>query len=157
MRALTHARPVASFVGVAAGIVGSIACSVAMVLAVLGSVTAGVAGAGASMAGMAGSGRSAQRTAANGPLAGLMTFLTQHGPAILIVSTLAMTLAVLLRRPLAAIPVLVGGVLLYWGMYLQPRLPTMYASIVVGLAAWLTISAWVMLPRPTRRSRLDAN
>lgn len=154
MRSLTHARPIASYVAAAAGLLGSIACSAAMVLPVLGIVSAGVAGAGASMAGMT---KNSTQPAASGPLAGLLAALAQHGPAILVVSTLAITLAVALRRPLAAIPILAAGALLYWGMYLQPTLPAMYVSIVLGLAAWLAISAWLLVPRRTGRTYSDPN
>jgi hypothetical protein len=36
-------------------------------------------------------------------------------------------------------------------MYLQPTLPAMYVSIVLGLAAWLVISAWLLVPKRTDR------
>jgi len=47
------------------------------------------------------------------PHDGLVGILTDVGPAILVVSTLLLTLGVGLRRPLAAAPALAAGAVLY--------------------------------------------
>ncbi len=45
----------------------------------------------------------------------------------------------LTRRPVAAFPALLAGVVLYAGMYTQSSLPVMYASIAVGYLAWAAL------------------
>ena len=122
----------------ALGLLGSTACSVAMLLSLAGLTGAGAVGAGAAgMAGMTGPSSS--------PLGTLLGFLVQAGPAILIVSALAMLLASVLARRWALLPVAAGGLALYWGMYLQPSRPVMDLAIGVGLASWVIAFAWTLL------------
>jgi hypothetical protein len=113
------------------GLVGSIGCAVAMTLAAIGVVGASAASAG-SMADMG-----ADSTG------GFWGALLQYGPAILVVSIAAMTLALGVQRPIAIIPAVLAGALLYWGMYDQDRLPVMYAAIVIGFLAWASLFLWV--------------
>jgi hypothetical protein len=127
-----------------AGWIGSLSCVIAMTLAAVGA-----AGAGAtSVGGMADMGSSA--SSAGGPLG----FLLQYGPLILLVSIAAMTLSLASRRSIAALPALVAGAALYWGMYGQDRLPVMYAAIIVGLLTWAAAFLWVngLVPRTTPRT-----
>ena len=116
------------------GVVGTVACIGAMVLAVVGG--AGV-GASAAMAGMG-----AQGQATSGQAPSILVFLLQAGPAILLVSIGAFALSLATRRWLAAIPVLLLGGVLYWGMYCQRSLPVMYVTIALGLFGWGVVFLW---------------
>ena len=115
------------------GVLGTLACIGAMVLAVIG-----VAGVGTSAA-MAGMSVSATR----GLHPGLLAFLLQAGPAILLVSIGSLTLSLAMLRWVAAIPTLLAGGVIYWGMYEQPRLPVMYSTIALGLLSWAAVFLWV--------------
>ena len=126
----------------ALGILGSLACSVAMLMALVGLLGAGVASSAAStgdMAGMAGissaPGPWPQNSSLPAPLLTLLFVLFQSGPAILVVSIVAIGLAVASRRRVALVPVVMAGLLLYWGMYLQSTRLVMYSAVAVGLAA----------------------
>ncbi len=125
----------------AAGIVGSLVCSISMTLTVLG--LAGTAlSAGSSMAGMRGIGAGGSSATTPGPLAGLIAFLVQAGPVILLVSIAAIVLAFVIRRRVAAGPALATSAVMHWGMYLQPRLTLMYAAILLGLLGWAALYLW---------------
>jgi|APThiThiocy_cv2_1041547.scaffolds.fasta_scaffold00969_6 hypothetical protein len=113
------------------GVTGSVACTAAMVLPVIGAAGAGAA---AGMSGMADMTGPAQE--------GLLGVLLQYGPIILVVSIALVTMSVALRRPVAAVPALAAGALLYWGMYAQPSYPVMYGSVALGFAGWGTIYLW---------------
>ena len=120
------------------GVLGTIACMVAMVLAVIG--VAGV-GTSAAMAGM-----SVSATSDLHP--GLLAFLLQAGPAILLVSIGSFALSLAMRRWVAAIPTLLAGGVIYWGMYEQLRLTVMYSTMALGLLGWAAVFLWVRgLPR----------
>lgn len=124
-----------------AGLLGTLVCAGAMGLALAGAV--GVS-ASASMAGM--SAMAATRTQTNvaaAAPAGLLAFLLRAGSAILVVSVVLVTLSLASRRKTAAVPALVGGAILYWGMYAQPHLAVMGAAIVAGLLVWLVAALWV--------------
>ena len=123
----------------ALGILGSLACSVAMVMALVGVLGTGVAASVAFTGGMAGMSNSPALAAHNsslpGPLLSLFLFLFEAGPVILIVSIAATALSVGVRRRTALVPVAVAGLVLYWGMYVQSTRLVMYSAVVVGLAA----------------------
>lgn len=134
------------------GIGGSILCSLSMVAAAIGLFASGGAaaakGAGSSMAGMAGTGSGA--TPAHSP--GWLDVLIRFGPELLVVSIIILTIAVALRRPMASVPALLGGVILYVGMYAQPSLLWMYASMAFGTALLvLAFLASLRLPGTWRR------
>lgn len=151
------------------GIGGSLVCSFSMVAAAVGLFVAGGAaaakGTGSSMAGMSGMGSGSSSGAAASHYPGWLDVLIRFGPEFLVVSVLLLTLAVTLRRRTAAVPALVGGVILYVGMYAQPSLSVMYAAMILGTALLLlaylaslrpTLGRW--MPRPVRmRSRPKAN
>ena len=122
-----------------AGLAGSLACVAAMVLAALGIAGVGAASLGAS-ADMAGMG--SQANTASAESLAVLVFLIERGPAILLVSIAAIVLSLAAQRREAVIPGLLGGGILYWGMYAQDRLFIMYASIVIGLLVWATAYAW---------------
>ncbi len=129
------------------GVLGTLTCMGAMVLAV-----AGVAGVGASAVGtsaaMAGMSTGVQGQAASGQQPGILAFLLQAGPAILLVSIGAFALSLATRRWIAAIPTLLVGGVIYWGMYGQARLPVIYVTMVLGLLGWAAVFLWVRgLPR----------
>jgi hypothetical protein len=124
------------------GVLGTLACMGSMVLAVVG-----VVGVGTSAA-MAGMSTGAQGQAASGQPTSILDFLLQAGPAILLVSIGAFALSLATRRGIAAIPTLLVGGVIYWGMYGQPRLPVMYVTMVLGLLGWAAVFLWVRgLPR----------
>lgn len=113
------------------GVTGSVACTVAMMLPVIGAAGAGAAAGMSGMADMTGPAQG-----------GLLGVLLQYGPIILVVSVVLVTVSVALRRPVAAVPALAAGALLYWGMYAQPSYPVMYGSLALGFAVWGTIYLW---------------
>lgn len=78
-----------------------------------------------------------------------LEILLRFGPVILVVSVLLVTASATLRRRLAALPAISGGLILYVGMYAQPNLALMYAAIVVGTV--LLIVAFVASLRPTTK------
>lgn len=110
------------------GIAGTLACTVVMVLPVIGLLGAG---AGAGMAGM-----SDRKGPAQGGLTG---FLLESGPTILLISVALVTLGLALRRPWTAAPSLAAGAVLYWGMYEQASYLVMYLTIALGFAAWVAL------------------
>ena len=63
---------------------------------------------------------------------------------ILVISIVAMALALASRRWVAMIPVLVGGLVLFWGMYSQAERAVMYGAIAVGMLIWIATFAWSM-------------
>ncbi len=127
------------------GVLGTLTCMGVMVLAAIG-----VAGASASatMAGM-----SMGTSATSGLHPGILAFLLQAGPVILLVSIGAFALSLATRRWVAVIPALLVGGGIYWGMYGQQRLPVMYVTMALGLLGWVAIFFWVRgLPRRRRIS-----
>ncbi len=130
------------------GITGGLVCTATMVLPALGAAGA----AAGSMQAMTGGDEA--------PHDGFVGTLNDAGPAILIISTLLVTLGVGLRRPLTAIPALAAGALLYWGMYAQPSYPVMYLTLALGFAGWLATYQWARRARPAPTppaNRVDAD
>jgi hypothetical protein len=128
------------------GVLGTLTCIGAMVLAAMG-----VAGVGASAA-MSGMGP--QGPATGDQPTSILAFLLQAGPVILLVSIEAFALAT--RRWVAAVPVLLVGDVIYWGMYGQSRLSMMYVTMALGLLGWAVIFLWVRgLPRRGASSACD--
>src|SRR6266568_6205960 len=127
------------------GVLGTLACMGSMVLAVVG--VAGV-GISASMAGMS---TGAPGQAESLQHSGILAFLLQAGPVILLVSIGAFALSQATRRWVAAVAALLVGGVIYWGMYGQPRLPVMYVTMALGLLGWAVIFLWVRSP-PRRRA-----
>ncbi len=133
----------------ALGLLGSLACATAMVMALAGLLGAGVAASAASagaMTGMSGTPSSpssaSQNSSLPSPLLAVLLFLLQSGPVILIVSIAAIALAVGIRRRVALLPVVVAGLGLYWGMYMQGARLVMYSSIAFGLATLAGAYIW---------------
>ncbi len=141
---MSRAVPVGPVAGVA-GLLGTLACVGAMGLAVLGIAGVGASASAAGMADMAATG--ALGTAATVSPAGLLGLLLRVGPAILVVSIGAVALSLGIRRRAAAIPALLGGGMLYWGMYAQPNLALMGAAIVAGLLLWVAAEIWARASR----------
>jgi len=69
-------------------------------------------------------------------------FLVHAGPIVLLISIVAIVLAFGIRRRAAAIPALAAGAVMYWGMYLQPRLGLMDVGIVLGFFGWAALYFW---------------
>ncbi len=80
------------------------------------------------------------------PFGLIIAFLVSAGPVILVLSIVAMALALASRRWVAMIPVLVGGLVLFWGMYTQAERVVMYAAIAVGMLIWVAAFAWRIRP-----------
>ncbi len=138
-------------IAAALGFLGSVACSAAMVLALgglLGVTTAASAGGMASMSNSTSS--PPDGSSVPSALVRALIFLIQAGPAILVLSTAVLALAVGLRRWGGVVPVVVAGLVLYWGMYLQGTRLVMFATIVVGIAA--LAAAYIWSTRPTTRN-----
>ncbi|MBN9392178.1 MAG: hypothetical protein J0I20_29340 [Chloroflexi bacterium] len=119
------------------GVLGTLICMGAMLLAVIG-----VAGVGASAV-MAGMPMGSQGQAASGQPTSILTLLLQAGPVILLVSIGAFALSLATSRWVSVIPALLMGGIIYWGMYGQPSLPVMYITMVLGLLGWAVILLWV--------------
>lgn len=115
------------------GLAGSVTCTVAMTLPAIG------VGAAGGMAAMSGSNAGTQ--------GGVLGFLLDYGPIILIVSVALVTIGFALRRPKAAAPSLGVGAVLYWGMYAQASYLLMYATLALGFAAWALIYRWTFVNR----------
>jgi hypothetical protein len=97
-------------------------------------------------------GSSAPRTASNPVLA----WLLRDGPALLVVSAVLVVLALGLRRPWTVLPAVAAAALMYWGMYVQPRLAVMYAASIVGLLVWIGLLVTARHTRGRGRSRRQA-
>jgi hypothetical protein len=91
---------------------------------------------------MAGMGTGAQGQTSNGLLSSTLPFLQHAGPVILLVSIGAFALSLATRRWLATIQALLVGAVIYWGMYGQPGISIMYATMVLGLLGWAAIFLW---------------
>jgi hypothetical protein len=133
-----------------AGGIGAVACSLSMTLAALGIIGTAAAASG-SMANM-GSGSSGQ-PASSGLVRSLIRFLVQVGPPLLIISVVAITVSLGLRRRAAVIPAVLAGAVMYAGMYIQSAVPLMYASIALGLIVWTSL--YVRTQRRQPRTRPD--
>ncbi len=132
----------AAAVVAAVGVGGSALCSFAMVAAAVGLfATAGASAVHASMAGMG-----ATNSPGSSSLPAWLDAIVRFGPEILVVSLLLVVAGVALRRRLAAIPAVAGGVVLYVGMYVQNSLPLMYVAIGVG--GTLLLLGYVVSLRP---------
>lgn len=132
----------AAAVAATVGVGGSALCSFGMVAAAVGLfATAGASAAHTSMAGMG---------TANSPgsssLPAWLDPIVRFGPEILVVSLLLVVAGVALRRRSAAGPAVVGGVVLYVGMYMQKSLLLMYVAIGVG--GILLLLGYVVSLRP---------
>ncbi len=141
----------AAAVVAAVGVGGSALCSFGMVAAAVGLfATAGASAAHASMVGMG-------ATNSPGPsgLPGWLDAIVRFGPEILVVSILLVVAGVALRRRRAAIPAVVGGVVLYVGMYVQNSLLLMYVAVGIGSILLLGYAVslrpgLLQVPRPGR-------
>ncbi len=149
--AATRGRGWLATVGSIVGVGGTLVCSLSMVAVSVGLFVAG--GATALQGGMAGMDSMDQ----GGPEAGVpqapgwLDVILRFGPEILIVSLLLVAASVALRRPVAVLPAIGGGLVLYVGMYVQPGMALMYGAIVVGTV--LLIGAYVASLRSARRDR----
>jgi hypothetical protein len=111
-----------------------------MVMALAGLLGAGSAVSAVSAGAM--TGMTSQNSSLPSPFLAVLLFLLQSGPVILIVSIAAIALAVGIRRRFALLPVVVAGLVLYWGMYMQAVQLIMYSSVALGLAALAAAYIW---------------
>ncbi len=84
----------------------------------------------------------------------ILVFLLQVGPVILLVSIAAFAFSLAVKQWVAAIPALLVGGIIYWGMYGQPSPPVMYTTMGLGLLGWATTFLWVLF---FSRKRADAS
>lgn len=112
------------------GIIGCVVCTVSMTLAAIGVAGAAATSAASGMAGMSGGSPPTHE-------ASWLTFLLQYGPEILGISVLFISISFFLKRKIAVIPGMVGGAILYWGMYMQPSVPWMYGSMAIAAIIWM--------------------
>ena len=134
-------RPVV--LGTALGVAGSVTCGVSMVLAGVG---IGVSSSATGMAAM-------QPGASHGAL----SVLLRIGPWLLAFSAVLVTWAFARsRRRAFALPALLGGVVLYVGMYVQKNLAVMYGSMALGYLVWIGLFVWLhRLSRTKGTSRVE--
>lgn len=125
------------------GLGGTAACAVAMILPIVGVVSSAASAGAQAAGGMAGMG-------AGGHVAhysGLEGFLLRFGKEILIVSVVLVAGSFLARRVArrgyAAIGALVGGAILYYGMYEQSSVAVMYVTMAVGYTGWVGAYLWL--------------
>ncbi|MDE2572849.1 MAG: hypothetical protein KGM44_10060 [bacterium] len=139
------------------GLCGAGACSLAMFAVPLGIVGAGVAAGtavGSSMHGMESTSGMAGGAASGAGvhLPAWVTTLNRLGPELLIVSVLVMIAALALRRARYGIALtVVGGAVLYYGMYVQSNMTVMGAATVFGLAL-LVLAMLLGIWRQPRRA-----
>ena len=120
------------------GMLGTLTCVGAIVLAAIGIAGGGASAGMTAMGAMTSSGH-----AIGGQSLDILALLLRTGPLILLVSIAAITLSLALRRWVTAIPALLAGGIIYWGMYGQPNLSVMYITIGVGLSSWAAVFLWV--------------
>ncbi len=127
-----------------------------MFIALAGLLGAGAASAGA-MTGMTGTPSFHSPVSPNSSLPTslleILLFLLQSGPVILIASIAAIALAVGVRRRVALVPVVVAGLVLYWGMYMQAAQLVMYSSVALGLAMLAAAYIWSTRANTEREAR----
>lgn len=116
-----------------AGVVAALSCTLACCLPAL----LVVFGMGAGMAGMGESGDHA-----GGTLGTLLQLLHRISPALLLVSIVLVAGAFALRRPVAVIPAVLAGVVLYVSVHHQPDPLVMYAGMAIGYGSWIALYLW---------------
>jgi hypothetical protein len=130
-----------------AGGIGAVACALSMMLAAVGIIGATAAASGS----MANMGSGSSQTASSGVVGSFIRFLVEVGPPLLIISVVAITVSLGLRRRAAVIPAVLAGAVMYAGMYLQSAVPLMYASIALGLIVWTSLYVWTQRRQPSLR------
>ncbi len=123
------------------GICGAAACSIAMFAVPLGLVGASVAagakaGTAQSMAGMPGTSDMSQTesTMVHAGTSTWVTLLNRYGPELLVASVLLMVIALAVRRSVAgASAAVLGGIVLFYGMYGQSNMTVMWSATILGM------------------------
>lgn len=87
---------------------------------------------------------------AHGSLGTLLHLLHRISPGLLMVSIVLIAGAFALRRPVAVIPALLAGAVLYAGVHGQSNPSVMYAAMGVGYGTWLGLYRWT---RPRDQGR----
>lgn len=106
-------------------------------------------GAGASTAvGMADMDHSS--AGSHGTFGDLLHLLHRIAPGLLAVSVVLIAGAFALRRPIAAIPALLAGVVLYVSMHVQSDPTVMYTGMVVAYGTWIGLYLWTRRTGPAR-------
>jgi hypothetical protein len=79
----------------------------------------------------------------------LLHLLQRITPGLLIVSIVLIGCAFALRRPVAVIPALLAGAVLYASVHIQADQAVMYAGMAVGYGTWIVLYLWT---RPRKRT-----
>lgn len=143
-RAATSAR--CATAGVLGALVCWFTCCLPPILVALG---AGVS----TSAGMAGMGHASTLGGRPGAILDLLNRIT---PGLLIASIVLITGAFALRRPAAAIPALLAGVVLYLSVHAQPDPVVMYTGMAVGYGTWIGLYLWTRPAQATNRGHQEA-
>lgn len=114
------------------GIVGCIVCMGSMILAAVGVAGTVVSGSMSAMS-MTGMGMN-NMSGMSSP--GWLETILKFGPAILIVSVLLVTLSIGIRRRAFIIQALMGGAIMYLGMYMTTNITLMIIATIVGFVVW---------------------
>ena len=87
-----------------------------------------------------------------GESSGIVGWLVDMGPVTLIISIVAFAISAFSKRWSAILPAVIGGGVLYAGMYEQDSVAVMYWAIGVGFLLWVIAWAWASrwLPAPGR-------
>lgn len=122
----------------ALGIAGAILCSLSMIAPTIGLIAA---------QGLRSPGGMSSSATGHTQLPSWWEILLRLGPEVLIASVLLVVLTLAFRRPVAILPAIIGGLILYLGMYAQPSSTVMYATTAVGIVSLLL--AFLAGLRPT--------
>jgi hypothetical protein len=119
--------------GVIAALTCTLACCLPAILVLLGVGASASAGMGHAAHGGGDS---------RGWWGGLLDVLHRISPGLLIISIVLVAGAFAVRRPVAVLPALLAGVVLYLSVHGQTDPAVMYAGMAVGYGAWLALYFW---------------
>lgn len=127
------------------GATGTVAAAICMLTCCLPPILVAL-GIGASAGGMAGMSHTGHGS--EGTLGALLQLLHRITPGLLIVSIILIAGALALRRPLAAVPALLAGAVLYFSVHIQPDPAVMFAGLAVGYGSWIGLYFWTRPAKP---------
>ncbi len=126
-------NPVVAQTSGAAGLAGTLLCSASMIGVTGGSFAVHLHARAGFLAGLS-----------NAP--GLIAAAIRFGPEILILSVLLVIVSAAIREPRTVLLAVLGGSILYLGMYTQPITVVMYSAMLIGVV--LLALTYVLVLRP---------
>jgi hypothetical protein len=132
--------------GGATGILGTVLCSLSMIVATAGVFTSGGLLPMRHLSTPVVSGTTMGVSKEAGSLPGWLATLVQLGPEIMGISVALLLASILLRHRPGVFTALVGGAILYAGMFLQSSPGLMYGSMILGTGL-LVVAYMGALPR----------